>query len=46
MEDEGASKKKKKKKTWEEGNEDMDEVARVACHKCVFFLISPLLPFH
>ena len=32
-EDEGAS---KKTRTQEEGNEDMDEVARVACRKCVF----------
>ena len=42
-EDKGASKKKKMQ---EQGNEDMDEVAQVACRKCVFFLISPLLPFH
>ena len=37
VEDEGAS---KRKKTQEEGDEDMDEVAWVACHKCAFFLIS------
>ena len=35
-EDEGAS---KRKKAQEEGNEDMDEVAWVACRKCAFFLI-------
>ena len=35
-EDEGASKKKKMQ---EEEDEYMDEVARVACHKCVFLLI-------
>ena len=33
-EDEGAS---KRKKTQEEGDEDMDEVAWVACRKCAFF---------
>ena len=33
-EDEGASKKKMQ----EEGDKDMDELARVACHKCTFFL--------
>ena len=32
VEDEGASKKKT-----QEGNEDMDEVAQVVCHKCAFF---------
>ena len=32
-EDEGAS---KKTRTQEEGDEDMDEVAQVACRKCVF----------
>ena len=41
-ENEGAS---KKKKTQEE-EEDMDEVAWVVCCKCIFFLISPLLPVH
>ena len=35
-EEEGAS---KKTKTQEEGDEDMDKVAWVACHKCVFFNI-------
>ena len=33
-EDEGAS---KKKKTQEEDDKDMDEVAWVACHKCISF---------
>ena len=34
VEDEGAS---KKTKTQEEGDEDMDKVARVACRKCMSF---------
>ena len=33
VEDEGAS---KRKKTQEQGNEDMDEVARMVCRKCAF----------
>ena len=36
-EDEGDS---KKKKTQKENDKDMDEVAQVACHKCIFFNIS------